>query len=96
MHIFPYTNYIGQCCQMLLDAGEYESDKLLVALVRMQRVLSRVSAAFPNPEVENPMQSVFYAPLHMTMSTTRIELDAFIKGQPEELKTNCEWKRRWN
>lgn len=89
MHIFPYTNYIGQCCQMLLDAREYESDKLLVGLVRMQRLLSRVSAAFPSPEVENATQSVFYAPLHMSMSTTRLELDALIKGQPEELKNNC-------
>ena len=90
MHPFPFTGYLNQCCDALLEAHEYESDKLLVALVRMQRLVDRVHAVFPNPEADSEASRMFSAPLHMAIATIRKELDALVEKAAPEIENNGE------
>lgn len=36
----PYTPYVEECCQALVDAKQYPDDNYLVQLVRIQRVVN--------------------------------------------------------
>jgi hypothetical protein len=71
----------------LLSAQEYDSDKFLVALVRMQRLLGRVADAFPNPESDDSPLAMNGA-VYMMISTAQKELDALVRGQPSEVQRN--------
>ncbi|KAK4235718.1 hypothetical protein C8A03DRAFT_17567 [Achaetomium macrosporum] len=77
------TSYLSHCCDILLSTQEHESDKFLVTLVHMQRLLSRVTEAFPNPESDDTPFSMG-VPVHMMISTARKEMDALVRSQPAE------------
>ncbi|OJJ51247.1 hypothetical protein ASPZODRAFT_127282 [Penicilliopsis zonata CBS 506.65] len=86
---FGNTPYLTRCCEAVLEAQEYESDQLLVSLVRMQRLLARISDSFPGPDVDETPGPFLDAPLHMVMATTRKEIDALVQSQPPEVKNNA-------
>lgn len=91
MHPIPFTGYLNHCCDTLLEARENESDKLLVALVRIQRLLGRVHAAFPNPEADSDAPRISYTSLHMVITTIRKELDVLVEKAAPEIEENCEF-----
>ncbi|KAJ5188374.1 hypothetical protein N7472_007388 [Penicillium cf. griseofulvum] len=69
------------------ELGEYDSDKFLVVLVRIQQLVMRVSDALPSPELNDNAGNSLDAPLHMIMATARNQLDALVQNQP--LKVGC-------
>lgn len=85
---FVFTKYIRDCCDTLLAAGEHDTDQFLVSLIRMQRLLARVSDAIPNPDQDEHVAQTMDASVHMMMETTKRELDKLIQAQPPRLQTN--------
>ncbi|KAK4233284.1 hypothetical protein C8A03DRAFT_48123 [Achaetomium macrosporum] len=83
-----YTPYLLHCCDILLSAQEHDSDKFLVALVRMQRLIGRVADAFPSPESDDTQLSM-NGSASMMMSTAQKELDALARSQPSEVQCNA-------
>ncbi|EGX93285.1 hypothetical protein CCM_04658 [Cordyceps militaris CM01] len=84
-----FTPYLTYCCDKLLEMQEYESDPCLVALVRIQQILLRVSDALPGPDVHGSASRVVDAPLQMIMATARRELDALVQKQPPRVGGNA-------
>jgi len=41
-----YSNYVGECCQILTDAAEAETDHLLRYFIRLQKFTGEVNQAF--------------------------------------------------
>ncbi|CAK7206617.1 hypothetical protein SEUCBS139899_009417 [Sporothrix eucalyptigena] len=78
--VFPFTAYMDDCCEQLLQANEFPSDALAVALARMQRVAARIYAVLPNPEGGDAPPAAAFAPVYMGMATLRQELDQFVHG----------------
>jgi hypothetical protein len=69
-------------------AQEYDSDKFAVAIIYMQRLLTRVSDAIPHPDQDENASQVMTAPLYMIMATSRKELDQLVRSQPPEVQSN--------
>lgn len=82
-----HTPYVSHCCDVLLSAQEHDSDKFLVALVRMQQLGARVADALPSPETDDSPQSM-NGSVYMTMTTAQKELDALARSQPPEVQRN--------
>ncbi|KAK3318186.1 hypothetical protein B0H66DRAFT_227245 [Apodospora peruviana] len=71
-----YCGYTEVCCDMLEREMEYESDGSLVALIRMQHVLTRINEVLPNPETDDNNETCGVSlPMRMAMSTIRSELE---------------------
>ena len=85
-----WTSYISKCCDSLSEAHEYETDLLLVALVRMQRVTDRVFNIMPSHSIDfqDPTPAVFRAPFDMAINGVRREMEAFANIQPDLVKQN--------
>ncbi|KUI55062.1 Transcriptional regulator WAR1 [Cytospora mali] len=83
-----YGSYLDKCREEIEQAQEYDSDKFLVALVRIQQLLSRAAELIPYGDDE-ASRRVNYAPIHMALTSIRKELDALIRDQPPEVECNA-------
>ncbi len=72
-----------------MEQNEYESDAFLVAIVRMQRVLCRIHAALPDPELDKDGPNPFYPHHRVLMMTIRDELDAVKAECPLDIQNHC-------
>ncbi|KAK3353399.1 hypothetical protein B0T25DRAFT_209795 [Lasiosphaeria hispida] len=86
--MLPYNNYVTTCRVNLETAQEYESDKFLCSLIRMQRVGCRMHALFPSVDMDGCEPADFSGPLHMTMSTLRAEMEAVRAEVPKDIQTH--------
>ncbi|KAH7143797.1 hypothetical protein EDB81DRAFT_507255 [Dactylonectria macrodidyma] len=82
----PWSHFLSQCCDALLEADEYKSDPYLVSVVRMQHIADRAYNALRTTDYYDNRSIVFRAPLDMAMSQARRELDAFVETQPPVVK----------
>jgi hypothetical protein len=71
----------------VLAAQEYDSDKFAVAIIYMQRLLTRVSDAIPHPNQDENVTQSMTAPLYMIMATARKDLDRLVQSQPPEVQS---------
>ncbi|KAI5459741.1 hypothetical protein BGZ63DRAFT_388562 [Mariannaea sp. PMI_226] len=85
---FPWSNFLAQCADSLLETSEFESDKMLVALVKMHHVAERTFAVMRTTDYLEQVNVVFRAPLDMAINNARRELDNIVKAQPESVKQN--------
>jgi hypothetical protein len=78
-----FTPHLEECCQRLITFREYESDKLLVQLVAIQRISLQISGLFnePNAFFENSGMS-----LRVFIKSMQGELDSFRRNLPSELQ----------
>lgn len=83
----PYSSYLDKCRDEIEQAQEYESDKFLVAIVRIQQLLGRAAEIIPYGDDE-ASRRVDYVPIHMALTAIRKELDALIRSQPSEVECN--------
>ncbi|KAF7555776.1 hypothetical protein G7Z17_g1910 [Cylindrodendrum hubeiense] len=81
-----WSHFLSQCCDALLKAGEHESDKYLVAVVKMQHLTDRAYNALRTTDYYDNPSIVFRAPLDMVMTQARRELESFVETQPEVVK----------
>lgn len=82
--------YLLKCSEALVQAEEYDSDKFLVALVKIQQLLNRVADIIPYGD-DDAARSLQYAPIHMALTATHKELEALIRQQPPEVECNSRW-----
>lgn len=82
-----YSSYLDRCREEVAQAHEYDSDKFLVALVKMQQLLGRAAELIPYGDDE-ASRRVDYAPVHMALTSIRKELDALVRDQPPEVECN--------
>ena len=69
------TAYILECCHKLEQAGELESDLLLVQLVRLQEIRYRMGRSFPYDE--SHATPSLDAPIEMFVRAWKRELETF-------------------
>lgn len=81
------TFYILECCQKLEQAGEYQSDALLVQLVRLQEIRYRMGRSFPYDESVVPRRPD--VPVDMFISAWQKELETFWVSLPAASQQNC-------
>lgn len=82
-----FNPYFLKCCETLAAAEEYDSDKFLVALVKIQQLLNRVADIIPYGD-DDEARCVQYAPIHMALTAAQKELEALIRQQPPEVECN--------
>lgn len=80
------TPYILECCQKLEQAGEYQSDALLVQLVRLQEIRYRMGRSFPYDESVVPRRPD--VPVDMFISAWQKELETFWVSLPAASQQN--------
>ena len=80
------TNYILECCQKLEEAGEYQSDSLLLQLVRLQEIQYRMGRSFPYDEYHGARRPDL--PVDMFVRAWQKELQTFWASMPAETQQN--------
>ena len=85
-----WSNYLGECCEELVQRREFETDLLLVALVRAQRIADRAYVMTSDIDLGDGGTSVFRSPLDMALNGVHRELENFQLVQPEVVKQNRE------
>lgn len=83
-----YTPYLARCCEILGETQEYDSDKFLVAMVKIQRLLDCGAEVVPDNE-DDPAHSVQYTPCHMALTSIQKEMEVLVRDQPPEVECNC-------
>jgi hypothetical protein len=86
---FPHTKYLTTACTTLKSAREYESDRFLVAQIRIQRLVTKAYNALPNPDFDTSVQADFHAAQYMTMLSIRNEIESLKKDLPPEIQNHC-------
>lgn len=82
------TSYILECCHKLGEAREYQSDALLVQLVRLQEIRYRMGRSFPYDETHAFRR--LDAPIDVFARAWQKELETFWASLPAESQQNCE------
>lgn len=82
-----YNSYLQKCCDTLGEAQDYDSDKFLVALVRIQQLLNRAADIIPYSDDESSSR-IPYPPHHMALTAVQRELEALIREQPPDVECN--------
>ena len=81
-------HHVLECCQKLEEAREYQSDTLLVQLVRLQEIRYRMCRSFPYDDSHASRKSD--APVDMFVRAWQNELETFWASLPTESQQNCE------
>lgn len=81
------TSYMAKCCNEIDETQEYDSDKFLVALVKLQQLLDKVADLIPYSDDEAG-RSVQYAPHHMALTSVQRDIEALIREQPPSVECN--------
>lgn len=83
------TSYILECCHKLEEAGEYQSDALLVQLVHLQEIRYRMGRSFPYDDSHGSRRPD--APVEMFVRAWQKELETFWASVPSELQQNSKF-----
>lgn len=78
------TTYILECCNKLGEAGEYQSDAVLVQLVRLQDIRYRMGRSFPYDESHGSRRPE--APVDMFVRVWQKELETFWASVPADIQ----------
>lgn len=81
------THYILECCQKLEEAGEYQSDTLLVQLVRLQEIRYRMSRSFPYDDSHVSRRPG--VPVELFVRVWQKELETFWTSLPVDSQQHC-------
>jgi len=87
--MFPYSAYLATCRTTIESAAEYESDRFLSILIRMQQTVCRIHHMFPNPEMDGSEPVEFTGASHMAIVGIKGELEALRAETPAEIRTSC-------
>lgn len=83
-----FNSYLSKCCEVLADAQEYDSDKFLLAMVKIQRLLTRGADIIPHSDDPDAERHIQYTPAHMALTSIQKELAALMREQPPEVECN--------
>ena len=88
-----YTPYLDQCMKDLEASREYETDYLIVSLVRIQHLTERISQLHAKEHLQQDLQDIARAPMNVYLDAFQQELDKFKGSLPRGLQSNSEWER---
>ncbi|KAI1445894.1 hypothetical protein F5Y02DRAFT_94314 [Annulohypoxylon stygium] len=83
-----YTPYIDQCSKELEASQEYESDVLLIHLVRIQNLSERISQLHTKDNTANEINAIARAPASAYSNMFHAELEKFTESLPPSIATN--------
>ncbi|XDG08922.1 hypothetical protein ABKA04_008537 [Annulohypoxylon sp. FPYF3050] len=83
-----YTPYIDQCSKELEASQEYESDVLLIHLVRIQNLSERISQLHAKDNTANEINAIARAPASAYSNMFHAELEKFTDSLPPSIATN--------
>ncbi|KAI2467105.1 hypothetical protein F4781DRAFT_327724 [Annulohypoxylon bovei var. microspora] len=83
-----YTPYIDQCLRELEADEEYESDLLLIRLVRIQNLSERIAQLHAKDPTANELTGITRAPTSAYSNMFHAELEKFTASLPPNLVTN--------
>ncbi|KAK8856315.1 Transcriptional regulator WAR1 [Apiospora arundinis] len=83
-----YTGYIHQCLKELEAANEYETDSLLVQLIRIQHLSDKISCLHNKGDEDIELPAIPRAPTSAYLGAFQAELDKFKAQIPRHLRTN--------
>lgn len=83
-----YTAYIAQCVRELQSAKEFDSDLVLVQLMKIQRLNDRIHQLLDKDNEEVEVVSIPRAPTMAYISALQADLDSFKAQIPRHLKSN--------
>lgn len=83
-----YTSYVKECITMLENEREYETDVVLVFLLRIQYLTQRISELNPRDNTVEEFSSTLKAPTAVYVSVFQNELDELRSSLPENLKND--------
>lgn len=82
-----YTSYLAKCCKEVDEAQEYDSDKFLVTLVKLQQLLNKGADLIPYSDDEAERR-IPYPPSHMALTSVQREMEVLIREQPPSVECN--------
>lgn len=85
-----YTAYIDQCLRELEADEEYESDLLLVHLVRIQHLSERIAQLHVKDNVGDELAGMARAPVSAYSSMFHTELEKFRASLPQHLVSHSQ------
>ncbi|KAK8058207.1 hypothetical protein PG994_008655 [Apiospora phragmitis] len=83
-----YTGYIERCVKELEAANEYETDSLLVQLMRIQRLSDKISCLHNKGEDDIELPAIPRAPTSAYLGAFQAELDKFKAQVPRHVGSN--------
>lgn len=89
------NSYLSKCCESLVSVQEYDSDRFLVALVKMQQILNRGADIVPYSDSDgddddsSSVPKTHYTPVHMALTSLQKEMEALVREQPAEVECNA-------
>jgi hypothetical protein len=89
MPMIPYSAYLKTCRQAIETAAEYDSDRFLSILVRMQHLGCKTHYMFPNPEMDGSDPIEFTGSSHMILASVKRDLEALRSETPPEIRESC-------
>lgn len=81
------TSYILECCQKLEEAAEYQSDILLIQLVRLQEIRYRMGRSFPYDDSNASRRPD--VPVELFVRVWQKELETFWTSLPVDSQQHC-------
>ncbi|KAL8382148.1 hypothetical protein RB595_006095 [Gaeumannomyces hyphopodioides] len=79
-HYLPYTDFIDRCCTTLLETEEYQTDRALVTMIRMQCLVRRAQALLPGAYPCPDTAVTFTPPVAISLAALRREMDETATG----------------
>lgn len=83
-----YTSYLKECVSTLEREGEYETDIILVFLLRIQHLTQRISELNPRDNTIEEFNSIPKAPTAVYVSAFQNELNELRAKLPDHLKND--------
>ncbi|CAH0055502.1 unnamed protein product [Clonostachys solani] len=82
-----YVSYFDDCCRVLLEAKEFDTDRLLVHLIRLRKISLKVSDVFwgRNDSIHNTQS---WSTHSMATATVQKELESFMETLPRPLQSS--------
>jgi hypothetical protein len=85
-----YTPYIERCVRELEEAREFESDLVLVQLMRIQKLSDGIAQLRADESMEN-FPNIPRAPLSAYHGAYQEQLDDFLAKMPRPLRSHSRW-----
>ena len=86
-----YTKHMDQCLNGLTAAAEYESDKVLVELVRSQHLSDRIYRFNSRNDLVDELPGIPITPVGVYREAFKVEIDRLRVSLSANLKSNCEF-----
>ncbi|KAF2458685.1 hypothetical protein BDY21DRAFT_341047 [Lineolata rhizophorae] len=94
LEAMKWTPYLDDCCRVIEASREYESDVILVTLIRLQEIVSRLMLSLPYDDPDFPQKGS--VPLAVVTKSFQTELNMFKESVPRNLRDSYFFMMHWH